>query len=157
MKTNRSIIWGILLIVLGAISAIAGFVLLINGQFIAFIMLDVVDGLSLIVFGIKSLVNHSEKITTYSMGHEGLATVKKKYVSSGYKSIRAPFYHVIVSFIGDGDGECESDFELSQDYYDCLEVGMKIKCKIYGDSCFIDPNNIEVLIDDDDTIDYDLN
>ena len=156
MKTNRSIIWGILLIVLGAISAIAGFVLLINGQFFTFIMLGVA-ALLFLVFGVKSLVNRNKEITTYSMGHEGLATVKKKYVSSGYKSIRAPFYHVIVSFIGDGDGECESDFELSQDYYDCLEVGMKIKCKIYGDSCFIDPNNIEVLIDDDDTIDYDLN
>ena len=156
MKTNRSKIWGILLIVLGAISAIAGFVLLINGQFFAFIMLGVA-ALLFLVFGVKSLVNRNKEITTYSMGHEGLATVKKKYVSSGYKSIRAPFYHVVVFFIGDGDGECESDFELSQDYYDCLEVGMKIKCKIYGDSCFIDPNNIEVLIDDDDTIDYDLN
>ena len=100
-----------------------------------------------IVVGVQLIIKDKRGLKVHSRGYQSTAVVIRKYSwTNGYRS-RIPHYSIVVSFISASGHPREEKFDIYKDDYDTIDEGTAIYCKVFGESCFIDKNNIKILSD----------
>lgn len=85
-------------------------------------------------------------VVTKSKNKRSVATIiEKKSYKGGYPYLR-PHRSITVTY--EGESGLPSEYtvdDIPEDDFSGLEEGMKIYCQVYGESCYIDPLNIELV------------
>lgn len=149
-RPKDSAFWGTLLIVFG-LAFIGGFVALnvYLAKFVLALVIMYVLGAVIIALGIYLVIGGRHSHIVSSKGRMSIATIiDKKTWKNGYRAGRITHHSITVSYTGESgqQNECVID-DLNKDDYDALKEGTRIYCRILGESCTVDVNNIE-LVDD---------
>lgn len=91
-----------------------------------------------LILGIISTIFNIQSGKARDSGRNATCTVIDKRVRTNRYG-RFPRYFMIVSFVGENGKYYEHQATVSEDFFCRAERGAKLRCRVYKNSCYIDP------------------
>lgn len=130
-----------LLMLITFLVAAGGFVSEFTILYVIFISASV----GFIIWGTVMLIQRKTSIRAGALGKTATCVVvEKRAVGRRYGGVD---FYVTVMFVDQSSGESiEHDAIVSEDFYTDVKNGDKLECRVYGKSCYLDPEKAKHVV-----------